>query len=313
MNSITDKPVIFLMGPTASGKTDLAIDISNLISARLISVDSALIYKGMDIGTAKPNPNILHKHPHYLVDILNPDESYSAYEFTNDAKYHIEQSFNKKQTPLLVGGTSFYFNALEHGLSQLPESTKDSRETFNLLLQQKGSVALHNQLYDIDAIAAKRIHKNDSQRITRALEVHYLTGKTITELQGNKITTINNPIIKIILMPDRDLLHERIEHRFLKMIDDGFLEEVENLYKNPKLHENLASIRCVGYRQAWQYLNGQIDRNSMIEKAIIATRQLCKRQCTWLKSENDALIIKEIDPHISIDYIKEKTNKLGLS
>lgn len=288
----TNKTVIFLMGPTASGKTDLAIQLSQQFKTRLISVDSALIYKGMDIGTAKPDKAILKKYPHQLIDICNPENSYSAFDFIRDAHAQIKIAFSNNELPILVGGTSFYFHALEYGLSKLPESNPESKEKFNQLLKSKGSIALHQNLKKIDSQAANRIHPNDTQRITRALEVFNLSGKTLSELQGNKNPIINYPIKKIILMPDRGELHSRIEIRFLSMIEHGFLKEVKRLKQNPNLHENLPAIRCVGYRQAWQYLNGKISKTDMTEKAIIATRQLCKRQSTWLKSETDALVLK---------------------
>ncbi len=288
----TNKTVIFLMGPTASGKTDLAIQLSQQFKTRLISVDSALIYKGMDIGTAKPDKAILKKYPHQLIDICNPENSYSAFDFTRDAHAQIKIAFSNNELPILVGGTSFYFHALEYGLSKLPESNPESKEKFNQLLKSKGTIALHQNLKKIDSQAANRIHPNDTQRIARALEVFNLSGKTLSELQGNKNPIINYPIKKIILMPDRGELHSRIEIRFLSMIEHGFLKEVKRLKQNPNLHENLPAIRCVGYRQAWQYLNGKISKTDMTEKAIIATRQLCKRQSTWLKSETDALVLK---------------------
>jgi tRNA dimethylallyltransferase len=310
MNTSLNKPVIFLMGPTASGKTDLAIKLSNQIDTRLISVDSALIYKEMDIGTAKPSKKILEQYPHYLVDICKPDEAYSANDFTRDAKLQIDKAFIKNQTPLLVGGTSFYFNALEYGLSNLPESTKDSRDKFAKLLQKNGPNKLHSMLSDIDPISAKRIHPNDSQRVTRALEVFDISGESLSDLQGSKKSIINNPIIKIILMPDRGVLHQRIEKRFLSMIDDGFINEVESLFtNNPNLNDSFPSVRCVGYRQVWNYLKGEIDKDEMIERAIIATRQLCKRQSTWLNSEKDALIIRDLDEKKALDYILKLSNK----
>jgi len=305
MTQLTNKTVVFLMGPTASGKTDLAIQLAQQFKARIISVDSALIYKGMDIGTAKPDAGTLKAYPHYLIDICEPDQAYSAYDFAQDAKQQIQTAFENNETPVLVGGTSFYFNALEHGLSNLPKSTNESREKYNQLLKEKGSAALHKELDKIDKKAADRIHPNDSQRVTRALEVFDLSGKTLSDLQGNKKPSIDYPIKKIILMPPRSELHQRIEKRFLSMMDEGFLSEVEKLKQNPSLHEDLPSIRCVGYRQAWQYLNKEIDQDTMIEKAVIATRQLCKRQSTWLKSETDALILETIDVESVINFIQQ--------
>jgi tRNA dimethylallyltransferase len=305
MTRSTNKTVVFLMGPTASGKTSLAIQLAQQFNARIISVDSALIYKGMNIGTAKPDADILRDYPHHLIDICEPDEAYSAYDFAFDAKQQIQTAFENNETPILVGGTSFYFNALEHGLSNLPESTTESREKYNQLLKEKGSAELHKELGKIDKKAAKRIHPNDSQRVTRALEVFDLSGKTLSDLQGNKKPGIDYPIKKIILMPPRSELHQRIEKRFLSMMNKGFLSEVEQLKQNSNLHEDLPSIRCVGYRQAWQYLNGTIDQDTMIKKAIIATRQLCKRQSTWLKSETDALILETIDVESVVNFIQQ--------
>ena len=305
MTQSTNKTVVFLMGPTASGKTALAIQLAQQFKVRIISVDSALIYKGMDIGTAKPDTDTLTAYPHHLIDICEPDQSYSAYDFSQDAEQQIQTAFENNETPVLVGGTSFYFHELEHGLSNLPESTTESREKFNQLLEEKGSAELHKSLEKIDKKAAERIHPNDAQRVTRALEVFDLSGKTLSDLQGNKKPGINYPIKKIILMPPRGELHQRIEKRFLSMIDEGFLSEVERLKQNQNLHENLPSIRCVGYRQAWQHLKGDIDKDTMIEKAIIATRQLCKRQSTWLKSETDALILETIDVESVVNFIQQ--------
>ncbi len=299
----TNKTVIFLMGPTASGKTDLAIKLSQQFKTRLISVDSALIYKGMNIGTAKPDKATLKKYPHHLIDICNPEDSYSAFDFTRDANAQIKTAFANNELPILVGGTSFYFHALEYGLSKLPESNAESKEKFNQLLKSKGTIALHQDLKKIDPQAANRIHPNDTQRITRALEVFDISGKTLSELQGNKKFIINYPIKKIILMPERSELHQRIEKRFLSIIERGFLDEVKTLKQNTNLHANLPAIRCVGYRQAWQYLNGEIGKAEMIERAIIAARQLCKRQSTWLKNEKGALTLKNRSPTETITFI----------
>ena len=297
--------VLFLMGPTASGKTDLAIKISKKINSRLISVDSALIYQGMDIGTAKPDTETLKAHPHYLIDICKPSDTYSAQDFVNDATHQIELAFSQNKLPILVGGTSFYFNALEHGLSDLPESTPESREKYNQLVKEKGLDALYQSLQKIDPIAAQRIHANDSQRITRALEVFNISGKTLTKLQGKKQGGLNCIIKKIILMPDRSELHQRIETRFHLMMEQGFMDEVRVLKTNTALHQDLPSIRCVGYRQAWQFLKNEIDEAEMIERSIIATRQLCKRQSTWLRSQTQGLKLKTADIEKTVDFIQE--------
>ena len=297
--------VLFLMGPTASGKTDLAIKISKKINSRLISVDSALIYQGMDIGTAKPDTETLKAHPHYLIDICKPSDTYSAQDFVNDATHQIELAFSQNKLPILVGGTSFYFNALEHGLSDLPESTPESREKYNQLVKEKGLDALYQSLQKIDPIAAQRIHANDSQRITRALEVFNISGKTLSELQGKKQGGLNCIIKKIILMPDRSELHQRIETRFHLMMEQGFMDEVRVLRTNTALHQDLPSIRCVGYRQAWQFLNNEIDEAEMIDRSIIATRQLCKRQSTWLRSQTQGLKLKTADIEKAVNFIQE--------
>lgn len=297
--------VLFLMGPTASGKTDLAIKISQKIKSRLISVDSALIYQGMDIGTAKPDAATLSAHPHYLINICKPSDAYSAQDFITDAKAQIELAFNNGELPILVGGTSFYFNALEHGLSDLPESTPESREKYNQLLKTKGVAALHQDLQKIDPVAAERIHAHDAQRITRALEVFDISSQTLTKLQGKKQGGLNCTIKKIILMPDRSELHQRIQTRFHLMMEQGFIEEVKTLKAKPELHQDLPSIRCVGYRQAWQFLNKEIDKAEMIERSIIATRQLCKRQSTWLKNETKGLTLKAADLEKSVNFIQQ--------
>mgnify|MGYP006175846135 CR=1 FL=1 len=297
--------VLFLMGPTASGKTDLAIKISKKINSRLISVDSALIYQGMNIGTAKPDTETLKAHPHYLIDICKPSDTYSAQDFVNDATHQIELAFSQNKLPILVGGTSFYFNALEHGLSNLPESTPESREKYNQLVKEKGLDALYQSLQKIDPIAAQRIHANDSQRIIRGLEVFNISGKTLSELQGKKQGELNCIIKKIILMPDRSELHQRIETRFHLMMEQGFMDEVRVLKTNTALHQDLPSIRCVGYRQAWQFLNNEIDEAKMIERSIIATRQLCKRQSTWLRSQTQGLKLKTADIKKTVNFIQE--------
>ena len=302
----SNNSVVFLMGPTASGKTELAIEISKHLDSKIISVDSALIYRGMDIGTAKPSKELLKNYPHEIIDICEPHEAFSVKQFVQLANKHIESALNDKKLPILVGGTSFYFNALEHGLSTLPASTNESRKHFNNLLQKMGSEKLHKELQEIDPKSAKRIHPNDSQRITRALEVHKLSGETLSALQGNKNQNkLDLKIKKIVLMPERSDLHIRIEKRFIEMIKNGFLDEVKLLRENKKLNLDLASMRCVGYRQAWNYFEGIYSKKEMVEKAIVATRQLCKRQCTWLRNENEALILKGLETNQVINYLQE--------
>jgi len=301
----SNKFVLFLMGPTASGKTELAIEISKIIDSKLISVDSALIYRGMDIGTAKPDKETLKKFPHELIDICEPEDSFSVNDFIDLATTQIELAFKENKLPILVGGTSFYFNALEHGISNLPASTDKSRKHFNNLLKEQGSEKLHHRLKEIDSKSAARIHPNDSQRVTRALEVHDLSGEILSSLQGKKNhKKLNVRIKKIILMPKRSELHERIEERFIDMIKNGFLDEVEALKKNKKLNLDLASMRCVGYRQVWNYFDGIYNKKEMIEKAIVATRQLCKRQSTWLRNEKEALLLNQTDVKKAIDYLQ---------
>jgi len=305
MTIASNNSVVFLMGPTASGKTELALEIYDRFDVSLISVDSALIYRGMNIGTAKPSPEILANYPHKLIDICEPEESFSVNHFVTLAKEHIDVALKENKLPVLVGGTSFYFHALEYGLSELPESTKDSRKHFNYLLKNKGSEKLHSQLVKIDPNSAERIHPNDSQRITRALEVFHLSGQTLSELQGNQaINKLDHQIKKIILMPDRSELHLRIEKRFMKMMENGFLDEVETLMNNKNLNLDLASMRCVGYRQAWKYFDGAYDKQEMIDKAVIATRQLCKRQSTWLRDENKALILEKANIDKVIKFLQ---------
>ena len=297
--------VLFLMGPTASGKTELAIEISKLIDSKIISVDSALVYRGMDIGTAKPDKETLKKFPHELIDICEPEDSFSVNDFIDLATTQIELAFKENKLPILVGGTSFYFNALEHGISNLPASTNKSRKHFNDLLKKLGSEKLHDNLKEVDPKSAARIHPNDSQRITRALEVYDLSGETLSSLQGKKNhKKLNLKIKKIILMPKRSELHERIEERFIDMIKNGFLDEVEALKKNKKLNLDLASMRCVGYRQAWNYFDGIYNKKEMIEKAIVATRQLCKRQSTWLKNEKEGLLLTQTDVIRAVSYLQ---------
>lgn len=279
------KPLaIFLMGPTASGKTDLAIKLRQQLPVEVISVDSALIYRGMDIGTAKPSKAELALAPHRLIDICDPAESYSAANFRTDALREMQEISAQGKIPLLVGGTMLYYKALLEGLSPLPSADEKVRSEIEAKAALIGWGELHQELSKIDPISAQRINPNDSQRINRALEVFYLTGKTLTELTAQKGEALPYDILQFAIAPEqREVLHLRIEQRFHKMIELGFQQEVEKLYRRPDLNENLPSIRCVGYRQMWEYLRGDYDHDEMVFRGICATRQLAKRQITWLR------------------------------
>ncbi|MXN88803.1 tRNA (adenosine(37)-N6)-dimethylallyltransferase MiaA [Pasteurella canis] len=312
--SLTKPTAIFLMGPTASGKTDLAIKLRQVLPVEVISVDSALIYKGMDIGTAKPNAEELALAPHRLINICDPSESYSAANFRQDALREMEQITAQGKTPLLVGGTMLYYKALLEGLSPLPSADENIRAEIESKAQQLGWAALHQELTRIDPISAQRINPNDSQRINRALEVFYITGKTLTTLTEQKGDALPYQILQFAITPkDRQILHERIAIRFKKMIQLGFQQEVEKLYQRGDLHADLPAIRCVGYRQMWEYLRGDYSHEEMIFRGICATRQLAKRQITWLRGWKypiewlDSLEIEEakqkiINSLINIDY-----------
>ena len=285
MQHLEHKPLaIFLMGPTASGKTDLAIQLRQQLPVEVISVDSALIYRGMDIGTAKPSKAELALAPHRLIDICDPAESYSAANFRTDALREMQEISAQGKIPLLVGGTMLYYKALLEGLSPLPSADEKVRSEIEAKAALIGWGELHQELSKIDPISAQRINPNDSQRINRALEVFYLTGKTLTELTAQKGEALPYDILQFAIAPEqREVLHLRIEQRFHKMIELGFQQEVEKLYRRPDLNENLPSIRCVGYRQMWEYLRGDYDHDEMVFRGICATRQLAKRQITWLR------------------------------
>jgi tRNA dimethylallyltransferase len=294
---MSDTPfVIFIMGPTAAGKTDLAVHLYENTDCEIISVDSALVYRDMDIGTAKPDKDLLAKVPHRLIDICDPLESYSAARFLQDANKAIEEIRNKGKIPVLVGGTGLYFRALEQGLTELPEANYRIRARLEAEGEAEGWQSLHSRLREVDPEAAARINENDPQRIQRALEVYEITGKTMSALisEGRK-QIFPYPIKKIILShEDRSLLHERVKQRFLTMLESGLIDEVESLYRRGDLSLSLPSMRLVGYRQVWRYLDGLTSYEEMQEHAIIATRQLAKRQITWCRSESNA---KWFDPH----------------
>ena len=289
---MTQQPLaLFLMGPTASGKTDLAIALRQQLPVEVISVDSALIYKGKDIGTAKPTPAELALAPHRLIDILDPKESYSAMNFREDALKEMAEISASGRIPLLVGGTMLYYKALLEGLSPLPSADPIIRAEIEEKAAKIGWAGMHQELLAIDPVAGARINPNDSQRINRALEVFYITGKTITEMTAEKGEALPYRLLQFAIAPqDRAILHERIALRFQKMMDLGFEEEVKRLFLREDLHIDLPSIRCVGYRQMWEYLQGDISLDEAIYKGICATRQLAKRQITWLRGWKDEII-----------------------
>lgn len=299
-------PAIFLMGPTASGKTDLAIRLRQTLPVEVISVDSALIYKGMDIGTAKPSAAELASAPHRLIDILDPSESYSVMNFREDALREMAEISAQGKIPLLVGGTMLYYKALLDGLSPLPSADPHIRAEIEDRAEKLGWQMLHSELLSIDPIAGQRINPNDSQRINRALEVFYISGKTLTELTEQQGEAIPYRIMQFAIAPeDRTVLHQRIEQRFHKMIDLGFEQEVQRLFDRGDLNPDLPSIRCVGYRQMWEYLEGKTSLNEAIFKGICATRQLAKRQITWLRGWNSELTwLDSLDPDGAFEKIK---------
>ena len=286
-------PVLFLMGPTASGKTDLALDLYDHTDVEIISVDSALIYREMDIGTAKPDRDTLEKYPHALVDILDPTEVYSASDFAEDARQLIDQAHRKGKLPVLVGGTILYFKALAEGLAKLPEANAEIRAEIEAQAEQEGWPSVHARLAQLDPASGERLGPNDQQRIQRALEVFLMTGRSIdSHWQEQQTLELPWKVIPIALMPeDRAQLHQRIELRFNLMLEQGFEAEVVRLRERGDLNLNLPSMRCVGYRQMWQYLDGELDWQEMHHKGVVATRQLAKRQMTWLRSWQGAEVI----------------------
>jgi len=272
------------MGPTASGKTALAINLRKTLPVELISVDSALIYQGMDIGTAKPTADELAQAPHRLLDILDPAQAYSAADFRRDALNEMAEITASGRIPLLVGGTMLYFKALLEGLSPLPAADPEVRARIEQQAAELGWDALHRQLVDIDPVAGARIHPNDPQRLSRALEVFFISGKTLTELTQTSGEALPYQVHQFAIAPaSRELLHQRIEQRFHQMLASDFEAEVRALFARGDLHTEMPSIRCVGYRQMWSYLAGEISHEEMVYRGICATRQLAKRQMTWLR------------------------------
>ncbi len=309
---------IFLMGPTASGKTALAIELVKRYPMEIISVDSALIYRGMDIGSAKPDAQTLAQAPHRLIDIRDPSEPYSAAEFRADALAEMADISRSGRIPLLVGGTMLYFKVLREGIADLPPADEQVREQLLCEAREHGWGALHKQLQQVDPESARRIHPNDSQRLQRALEVYRLTGQSLTQWHeqkkgnaqgggwGGEADCFPYRVINLAVCPaDRAILHQRIAERFRLMLANGFMDEVRKLYQRGDLSRDMPSVRAVGYRQAWDCLDGKLSYDEMIERGIIATRQLAKRQITWLRSWPD---LHWLDPQDS--NLMEKVLKI---
>jgi tRNA dimethylallyltransferase len=286
------------MGPTGSGKSDLAMRLAETLPVEIVSVDSALVYRGMDIGTAKPSADMRARVPHHLIDIRDPAEAYSAGEFTRDALQAMRDIWRRGRQPLLVGGTMLYFHALSHGIAALPEGDPKVRAAIDRQAAHSGWAAVHQELSEVDPAAAARIHVNDPQRIQRALEVYRLTGETITGLQQKRMSVFADvDVAEIAVAPlERRDLHTRIELRFAAMLSAGFLAEVRRLYERSDLKPEHPSMRAVGYRQLWRHLAGQISLDEAGNQAIVATRQLAKRQLTWLRRRTHAQWFDSMHP-----------------
>lgn len=300
---------ISLMGPTASGKTDLAIFLVQHFPLDIISVDSAMVYRGLNIGSAKPSKEELANAPHRLIDITDAKNAYSAANFRNDALTEMAKITAAGRIPLLVGGTMLYFRALLQGLSELPSADENVREKIEQQAKKIGWNKMHQRLVEVDSEAAARIHPNDPQRIGRALEVYEMTGRAMSELQREKKPEpLPYDVLKLALMPsDRAILHQRIEKRFGLMLEQGLIDEVKALKETGELHKDLPAMRAVGYRQVWDYLEGKLDYTEMKERGVIATRQLAKRQFTWLRSEKDLTIFdlsRYSEQHIQENVLK---------
>jgi tRNA dimethylallyltransferase len=294
-------PAIFLMGPTASGKTQVALELSQHLPVEIISVDSAQVYRGMDIGTAKPDMATLSRAPHHLIDIIDPTASYSAAAFCRDTLHLMQDITQRGKIPLLVGGTMLYFRALQKGLSPLPEADATVRAELNREIEQYGVQQLHQQLVKVDADTAARLSPNDTQRIQRAMEIYRLTGQPMSVLiQQQTQHSLPYRIISLSLQPsERAELHARIATRFSAMLEHGLIDELSGLQKRYALHPDLPAMRCVGYRQAWQFLAAEINRAELLDKGIFATRQLAKRQITWLRSMPDNIEFDCLGPDLA--------------
>lgn len=304
-------PVLIIMGPTGAGKTDLAIRLSERFPIEIVSVDSAMVYRGMDIGTGKPSPEILARHPHHLVDILDPSERYSAGQFVRDVSNAIPQIRARGRLPVLVGGTMLYFRALRKGLASLPAADSLVRAEIDRQAREVGWPAMHAELASIDVRSAARIQPNDAQRIQRALEVFRITGKTLGEFHAE----VQEPDPSLAFSTfawvpgERERLYASIAARFHQMLDMGFLDEVRRLHTRADLHSDLPSIRAVGYRQLWEHLEGRVSLDQAIENAIVATRHLARRQLIWLRSETAVRNVDALEPDASA-HIEQEVERL---
>ncbi|MBI4206337.1 MAG: tRNA (adenosine(37)-N6)-dimethylallyltransferase MiaA [Betaproteobacteria bacterium] len=309
-------PAVLLMGPTASGKTAVATAIAGKLPCEIVSVDSAQIYRHMNVGTAKPGTELLERVPHHLVDIVEPHESYSAARFRDDALIAMREITERGNVPLLVGGTMLYFQALTEGLNELPEADAAIRLVIDTMADESGWPALHGELARVDPETAARLKPNDAQRIQRALEVYYLTNTPMSELlRKPKCVYYPYSAIKIALVPgERERLHERIGRRFEDMLELGLITELRKLRNQYALEPTMPSMRCVGYRQVWQYLDGEFGLAALREKGVAATRQLAKRQLTWLRATKDVeafdCLAEDVADQV-LDYLQRALEKLS--
>jgi tRNA dimethylallyltransferase len=304
------------MGPTASGKTAVALELSRVLPCEIVSVDSALVYKGMDIGTAKPDAATLRAVRHHLIDIIEPHESYSAARFRDDALAAMREITERGKIPLLAGGTMLYFQALVEGLNELPEADPMIRLVIDTMAQEQGWAAVHEKLRELDPATAARLEPTDAQRVQRALEIFYITGKTMAELlQKPRYVYFPYSPIQIALVPeDRTGLHRRIEARFDEILQRGLVKEVARLREDYGLEPTMPSMRCVGYRQAWQHLNGELDLTALRDQGIAATRQLAKRQLTWLRSMEGVTVfdcLADDVPARVLEYVRRELEALS--
>jgi len=311
-------PAILLMGPTASGKTAVAVQLATTLPCEIISVDSAMVYKDMDIGTAKPDAETLKRAPHHLINVIEPHESYSAARFRDDALTLMREITERGNIPLLVGGTMLYFKALVEGLNDLPEADSTIRLIIETMADEDGWPAVHDKLRKVDPETASRLEPNDSQRIQRALEIYYITGKSMTDLlKKPKYVYFPYTSIRIALLPgDRAVLHERIAQRFDAMLKAGLVDELRRLQDEYALDPDTPSMRCVGYRQAWDHITGRISLENLREQGIAATRQLAKRQLTWLRSAEEFTefdCLAENVGDLVLEYIRQELEAMVIA